>query len=132
MPVNFLFRLTPKNKHLENHFIPSVWNRLCFGSRANSLIASRAVPSSNRFTRWVIIYQNLTTDIRNEYFKLRYTIQDFELPIEENSSLLSVHDRINKKTWYVRKEAEIYEILKRISISPQSFTAPEVCNYPFV
>ncbi len=132
MSINLLFRLTPNTQNKENHFNPIVWNRLCYGTRNDSLIVSRATPSTNCFTRWVIIYQFLTNDAKDEYFKLRYTIQDFELPVELNASSLTMHDRMNKKTWYARKEEEIYQILNRIHISPKDFTAPEICNYPFV
>jgi hypothetical protein len=83
------------------------------------MIVARALPSTNRFSKWVVIYQRKTSDIRDQYFKLRYTIHEFELP--NTTTTLELKEKINKRTWYVRKEEEIYELLSRIGIKPGNF-----------
>ena len=131
MPVNFLSRLSQKHTHENVHFQSKMWNRLTSGPIDNNMIACRATPSTNKLTRFIIIYRNRNEQLRDEYFKLKYTMQDFEVPVVGQAALVSINDKANKKTWYVKNEAEIFEILKRIGVSPADFNSPEYCNYPF-
>jgi len=123
-----LSRFISTPKELER-FPPQVWERLQSGPEDDNMIVARALPSTNRFSRWVIIYQRKSNDIRDQYFKLRYTIHEFELP--NTTAELNTSEKINKKTWYVRKEEEIYELLYRIGIQPGNFSLPALSNYPF-
>lgn len=113
----------------EERFLPQVWEHLQHGPENDNMIVARAYPSTNRLSKWVVIYQRRTSDIRDQYFKLRYTIHEFELPNKTSESEAS--EKINKRTWYVRKEEEIYELLSRIGIRPVNFNLPTLSNYPF-
>ena len=130
MPI-FQFRINQKPIHEESHFISQIWNRLSNGPIDNNLIVCRANSSSNKLTRFIIIYRNRNEQFRDDFFKLKFTIQDFEIPIVKQASLVSINDKVNKKTWYVKNELEMFEILKRIGVSPGDFNFPEFCNYPF-
>lgn len=130
--LNFRFRINHKKSVQDNRFSKIIQDKLLSGPEENSLVVYRATPSSNKLTRWVIVYRNVNGHFKDEYFKLKYTIQDFEIPVVMNSSFLSQFDKVNKKTWYVRNEEEMYKVLQRIDISPGNFTLPEGCNYPFV
>lgn len=125
---SWLNRFSYKEEALQR-FPPQVWERLNSGAEDDNMIVARALPSTNRFSRWVIIYQRKSNDIRDQYFKLRYTIHEFELP--NTTGVLDTSEKINKKTWYVRKEEEIYELLYRIGIQPGNFSLPALSNYPF-
>jgi hypothetical protein len=117
------------NGEQDEKFLPQVWERLQNGSENDNMIVARALPSTNRFSKWVVIYQRKTNDIRDQYFKLRYTIHEFELPVSDKH--FGPDEKTNKRTWYVRKEEEIYELLSRLGIRPGNFNSPTLCNYPF-
>ena len=112
-------------------FNSSVSQRLFFGPKHANMVTARAIPSKNDLTRWIIIYQNSMDDFNDHYFKLRFTIQDFELPVETNGVPLNLKDRVNKKTWFAANESNIYEVLRKVNINPTFFTTPDQCNYPF-
>lgn len=113
---------------IDGKFNAQLWERLQNGAENDNMIVARAIPSSNRFSRWIIIYKRKSNDIRDHYFKLRFTVHEFELPnTNEEAGAL---EKVNKKTWYVKREDEIYELLNRIGIKPGNFTAPALCNYP--
>ena len=73
------------------------WERFCIGTDDKNLIDCRATPSSNKLTRWIIIYRNRNANFRDEYFKLKFTLQDFNLPIMGHYALININDKINKK-----------------------------------
>ena len=113
-----------------DHFPVQLLERLQNGPENDNMIVARALPSSNLFTRWIIVYQRKTNDIRDEYFKLRYTIHEFELPNSDKAT--DAKEKVNKRTWYVRREEEIYDLLRRIGVKPGNFTLPFQCNYPLL
>ena len=127
-----LFQTLFNHNSTKFQFSNAVKQQLLDGPNNSKILAARAIPSKNNLTRWIIIYQNSWADINELYFKLRFTIQDFELPVDANGVHYSLQDRINKKTWYVTDETKIYEILKKIKINPAFFTTCDQCNYPFL
>lgn len=126
---NLLNKLSAKDHSEPEKFSPQLWDRLQNGPEGENMIVARALSTTNRLSRWVVIYQRKSNDIRDQYFKLRYTVHEFELP---NNIMGSDHaEKVNKKTWYVRREDEIYELLSHIGIRPGNFSLPAMSNYPF-
>ena len=127
-----LFQTLFNNNSTKFQFSSAVKQHLLDGPNNSKMVVARAIPSKNDLTRWIIIYQNSWADINELYFKLRFTIQDFELPVDSNGEHYRLQDRINKKTWYVKDETKIYELLNKININPAFFTTSDQCNYPFL
>jgi hypothetical protein len=124
-----LIGLIQKKQQTNYGFPQSILSRLQDGPENDNMIVARARPSSNLFTRWIVIYQRRNAGIRDEYFKLRFTVHEFELP--NSRSQIDLKDKVNKKTWYLKREDEIYELLARIGVSPANFSLPVNSNYPF-
>ncbi len=126
---NWLNKVISQGEKQNEHFPEQLLDRLVNGPSDDNMIVARAVATSNRFSKWVVIYQKESNDIKDRYFKLKYTIHEFEIP---NSATHSENiSKVNKRTWYVRKEEEIYELLSRIGIHPGNFSLPSMSNYPF-
>jgi hypothetical protein len=127
--INWLNKIIQREKIKEEKFPEQLLDRLKNGPSNDNMIVARAIATNNRLSKWVVIYQRQTNDIKDQYFKLRYTIHEFELPNE--STNFDQTEKLNKRTWYVRKEEEIYELLFRIGIHPNNFGLPSMSNYPF-
>lgn len=126
---NWLSKFRESDSIYNEKFSPHLLERLQNGPEDDNMIVARALPTTNRLSRWIVIYQRKTNDIRDQYFKLRYTIHEFELP--NKAGAVEPEEKINKRTWYVRKEEEIYDLLLKIGIRPGNFGLPALSNYPF-
>ena len=100
---------------------PKVWNRLTMNSTE---IAAEVESSAPTLRHWVVIFPNLGKHIDINVPPHKFSILDFELDRSLVDEYFSEEDKVNQNRYYVEDEEDLYEVLKKIKMSPELFDVP--------